>query len=168
MKRIAEEMQIASAFVPVNMATAANDGEYVSLRNYRHVGILLHKGAGAVGEPPTITVQQAKTTAGVGVKDLTFTTVYVKNGADLGAIGQFTKVTQAAAKTYALAAGNTEALVLIEFNAEDLDADGGFDCIRATIADVGNTSQIAGLLYLLSSPRYMPPPSAIAESPVNS
>lgn len=168
MKLIADEMQIAAGFVPVNMATATNEGDWISLRNYRHVAILVFKAAGASGEPPTITTQQAKDTGGGDAKDLNFTTIHVKNGADLGAIGQFTKVTAVASNDYALAAGNTQALVLIEFNAEDLDADNGFDCIRATIADVGDTSQIGCMLYLLSSPRYTPPPSAIAESPVNS
>ena len=80
--------------------------------------------------------------SGTGAKALNFTDVYVKNGADLQAIGEFTLVTQASGNTYAPAAGNTQLLAVgIEVNAEDLDVDAGFDCVRARINDVGTTAQ---------------------------
>ncbi len=38
--------------------------------------------------------------------------------------------------------------------AADLDVDNDFDCIRATIADVGAAAQPEDLLYILSEPRF--------------
>ncbi len=164
MKLLAEELQVAAAFVPVSLAGGANDGDWVSLKNYRHVTILFYGAAGAATEPATITVEQASAVDGTGAKALTFTTIYKKHDANLETVGQFTKVTQTAANTYPLGTttGDKQAIILIDFNAEDLDVEGGFDCIRGRIADVGTTAQIGAMLYILSDPRYAPPLSAIA------
>lgn len=163
MKLLAEEVQIAAGFVPVDMAAGANNGVWVSLKNHRHLAIVFFKAAGAVGEAPTVTVQQASDVAGTGAKALNFTRVDKKDNANVLTVGQFTKTTQASANTHALAAGNTQAIVLIEFNAEDLDAEGGFDCVRATVADVGTTAQVGALLYILTGPRYTPPQSVVVD-----
>lgn len=167
MKLLAQELQIAEGFLPVNMATAANDGDWVSLKNYRHVAVLFYGSPGAAAEPATITMEQATAVAGTGAKALTFTSYYKKQAAtNLQAVGEFTKVTQAAAATAILgvgADGDKAAIVVIEFNAEDLDVEGGFDCIRGRVADVGTTAQIGALLYVLTGPRYTPPPSALGD-----
>jgi hypothetical protein len=91
--------------------------------------------------------------------------VDVKSNADITTIGQFTKVTQAAAATYAPAAGNTEAVYVIEFDSDQLDINNGFDCVQANIADVGATAQIGCLFWILSDARYAGqfPPSAIVD-----
>lgn len=159
----AESRQIVPAIVPVNLATAANNGDWVSLKNYQHLAVYVLKGAGASGEPPTITMKQATDVSGTSAKALNFTTIYTKNNADVTTVGTFTKVTQAAGNTYAPAAGDTQGLYLIEFNAEDLDTENGFDCVQVSIPDVGSTSQIGAAWYVLSGPRYTPPPSAIAD-----
>lgn len=166
MKLLGEEVQIAAGFLPVNMATAANNGDWVSLKNYRHLAIVFYGDGGGAAEPATITVQQATDVSGTSAKALNFTTVFRKQNADVQTVGQFTKVTQSAANTYALgsgANGDLESIVVIEFNAEDLDSDGGFDCVRATVADVGSTAQLGALLYILTGPRITPPPSAIVD-----
>ena len=165
MKLLAEEMQVAAAFVPVAINGGANDGDWVSLKNYNHVSVLFFGAAGAATEPATITMEQATSVAGSAAKALTFTRIDKKHDTDLFTVGQFTKVTQAAAATYAFGTttGDKQALVLIDFNAEDLDVEGGFDCIRGRIADVGTTAQLGAMLYLLSDPRHTPPPSAIAD-----
>jgi hypothetical protein len=165
MKLLAEELQVAAAFVPVNLAGGANDGDWVSLKNYRHVSVLFFGAAGNATEPATITLEQATTVAGSNAKALNFTRIDKKHTADLFTVGEFTKVTQAAANTYALGTtmGDKQAIVLIDFNAEDLDVEGGFDCIRGRVADVGTVAQIGAMLYILSDPRYTPPPSAIAD-----
>jgi hypothetical protein len=166
MKLLGSEVQIAAGFLPVNLATGANAGDWVCLKNYRHVAIVFYGDGGTAAEPVTITVEQASAVAGTGAKALTFTRINKKQGADLFAIGQFTEVLQAAANTYALgsgAGGDLESIVVIEINAEDLDVENGFDCVRATIADVGTGAQIGALLYILTGPRYTPPPSAIVD-----
>ena len=164
---LAERGQTVSGFVPVNLATAANPGAYVSMKAYHHLTIIFIKGASAAsGEDPTNTLTQATNVAAAGAKALTFTDIWVKQGADLAAIGNFTRVTQTAAATYtSLTASETQAIWQIEIDGEDLDRDGGFDCVAAAIDDIGSTSQIGCLIYILTDTRYSQasPLSAIAD-----
>jgi hypothetical protein len=154
MADFAEIAQVCAGVVPVNLATGANDGDWVSLARYHRCTVVLFKGAGADGEDPTLTIEQATTNTGTGAKALPFTRIHVKQGADLFAIGQYTLVTQAAAATYTQSdAGQAQAIWMVDFKSTELDVDGGFTHIRARVADVGNTSQIGGILYLLREPR---------------
>jgi hypothetical protein len=163
MKLFAEEAQLAIAFVPKDLAASASDGDWISLKHYRHITCVFIAAAGAAAEDPIITMEQATAVAGTGAKALTFTRIDEKEGADLLTIGQFAKVTQAAAATYNGDAGDLQKIVMVEFNAEDLDVEGGFDCVRMRIQDVGVTAQLGVGLYILSDPRYTPPPSAIVD-----
>lgn len=166
-RQFAEHFNIAEGFLPVNLATAANDGDWVSLKNYSEVTILFFGAPGASAEPATITLEQASAVAGTGAKALNFTTLYKKQAAtNLQGTGTWTKVTQAAANTYALgsgADGDKAALVAITVHAEDLDTEGGFDCIRGRVADVGATSQIGAMVYILGGPRHAALASPLAD-----
>jgi hypothetical protein len=162
-RHFVEKNQIASGFVPVNLATGANNGDWVSLKGYGRCAIVLFKGAGTAAQDPTITLEQARTVGGSGNKALDITRVDKKQGAALTSIGTFTKSTAASPATNDTFSNNTwtnstlaeeQAIVVIDVRAEDLDIDGGFDCIQAKIADVGTNSQIAGMLYVLHEPRY--------------
>jgi hypothetical protein len=170
---ITELMQFASGFVPVNLATAANTGDWFSLANYGRIAFLFHKGAGTAGEDPVITIQQATAAAGTGAKALNVTRVDTKQGADLAAIGTFTVSTSASPATNDTFSTNTwtnstlaeeQAIVVIEFRAQDLDVNNGFYFVQASIADVGTNSQIGSLQAILYEPRYPQQvlPSALA------
>lgn len=168
-KHFLEKVQIVSGFVPVDMKTGANNGDYVSMKNYGRCAIVLHKGVGGAGEDPTIVLQQATSVAGTSVKALPYDRVDYKIGT-LTAQGTFTtaapSAAAAAAGTYTLSGvGTVEAIIVFDIKAEDLDIDNGFDCIRATIADVGTTVQVGSLEYHLHEPRNASAtlPSAIAD-----
>lgn len=167
MARLTEEAQIAAALLPVNLATAANDGDWVSLKNYDHLAIVIIKDGGTAAEDPDFTVQQATSVAGAGAKALNFTRVDKKQAADVLTVGEFTKVTQAASNTYDAdgTSAEDEMIVVIEFDAQDLDIANGFDCVRLQIPDVGAAAQLAAAIYILTGPRYAEqfPPSAIAD-----
>lgn len=152
----AECVQVVPAFLPVNMAGSANTGDWISLKNYHRVTIMLVKAAGTAGDDPVITLQQATNVAGAGAKALAAVDkVYVKQGADLATVGTFTLVTQTASDSYTdAAAAEAQAVWLIDIQSEDLDVDGGFDCIQASVADVGTAEQLGCALYLLYPARY--------------
>jgi hypothetical protein len=166
-RQFAEHFQVCEAFAPVNLATAANDGDWVSLKNYQECTILFYGGVGAADEPATITLEQATAVAGTAAKALNFTQLYKKQAAsNLQSTGTFTEVTQAAANTYALgsgADGDKASLVIITIHAEDLDVENGFDCLRVRVADVGSTAQLGAALYILGSPRYATLASALGD-----
>jgi hypothetical protein len=166
--QFAEHFNVCEAFLPVNIATAANDGDWVSLKNYSECTILFFVGPGGAAEPATITLEQATAVAGTSAKALTaITTVYQKQATtNLQGTGTWSKVTQAAAATYALgsaANGDKAALVAITIHAEDLDGDNGFDCLRARVADVGTGPAIGSMVYILGGPRHTALASAIVD-----
>tara|TARA_R110000868_G_scaffold361938_3_gene623967 strand:- start:5318 stop:5827 length:510 start_codon:yes stop_codon:yes gene_type:complete len=148
-----ERAQIVSGFAPISLTTART-GDVVSLKNYRRCLVLFHKGIGTAGDDPTITILQGTDIAFATNKALTFTNIYVKQDpTSLGDVGQWTEVTQSAANTYTDAtSAERAALWAIEFKAEDLDTAGNYDCIRASIGDVGTNSQIGALEYILYDP----------------
>ena len=167
-KSFLECAQIVSGFAPI-VLTTARTGDVVSLKNYRRCLVLFHKGIGSAGEDPTITILQGTDVAFGTNKALTFTTIHVKQDpTSLGDVGQWTKVTQSAANTYTDATSAEQAaLWAIEFKAEDLDIANNYDCIRASIGDVGSVSQIGALEYILFDPIVSTAPNAMASAIVD-
>lgn len=159
-----EQAQICSMFVPVNLATAANTGDWFSMKGFDRCTFIFFAGAGTAGDDPTITLQQATAVAGTSAKALNFTRIDTKQGADLTAVGAYTTVTQAAANTYTDAtSAEVQKIWVVEVKGEDLDADNGFDCVQASISDIGANSQIGCGLAILWASRFSPPGSAIAD-----
>jgi hypothetical protein len=152
--RLPEFAQIIAGFVPVDMSSAANNGDWVSLKNYDHCSIVLFKAIGTAGDDPTITVKQAQDVSGTGAKALTFTTLYSKQGTQTS-IGTWTLVTQSAANTYSNdTSAENQAIWVIDIRCDELDTDNGFDCIQASVADVGTNAQLGCMLYFLYGARY--------------
>ncbi|MGE4043581.1 MAG: hypothetical protein AB7F35_01915 [Acetobacteraceae bacterium] len=160
---LVERTQICAAFGPVDLSAAANNGDWVSLKNFDSCAIIFVKGAGTAGDDPTLTLRQATDASGSSAKALDFTRVDVKQGT-LTALGSFTPVTQAAANTYVdLTSAENAGIYVIEVRADELDVANGFDCVQFSVADVGTNAQLGAALYLLRGPRYAPPPSAIVD-----
>lgn len=155
-KELLAGLQIAEGFIPVDMSAAANDGDWVSLENFRSCLVVLYKAVGTAGQDPTLTIEQATSAAGGGAKALNFTRVHSKQAAtNLQGTGQFTKVEQAAANTYTHTDGAEQAaLWVVEIQSDDLDKANDFKFIRGRVADVGAAAQLGSLLYILGNPRY--------------
>lgn len=166
---ILERLQIVEGFPAVDLQTAANNGDYVSLKNYDRVAVVFVSGIGTAGDDPTLTIQQAQDVSGTGAKALNFATIYRKQAAtNLTGTGQWTKTTQTAANTYTNGTSAEESLIwVVEFKASDLDVANAFDCIRATVADIGNNAQPGYLFYLLADPRYPDAPANMLSAIVN-
>ena len=150
---ILEQVQIVPGGPPINLGTARTY-DVVSLKNYRRCLVVFHKNVGPANDDPTLTILQGTDVAFATNKALNFTTLYVKEDlTKLTDVGQWTKVTQAAANTYTTTtSAETELMWAIEFKAEDLDIQNGYDCIRASCNDVGTTTSIGVLWYILSDP----------------
>jgi hypothetical protein len=157
----AEQVQTVLAFAPVNIATAANTGAWVSLKNFHRCTIRVIKAVGTAGEDPVITVQQATAVAGTGAKALNFERVYVKQHAT-ALPATFTRITQTAANTYTNATLAEElAIIEIDILPEMLDIDGGFDCVQVSVPDPGSGAQLMVAFYDLAA-IYRPPLTAEA------
>lgn len=163
---LVEEAQIVAAIIPVDSQTGANAGDWVSMKNYERLTIVVFKAAGIAGDDPVLTVKQGSDVSGTGAKALNFTRVDAKVGAQTG-VGTFTTVNQAAGNTYTDAvSAEAQGLFVIEFKADDLDVSGGFDCVQLSIPDTGaGGAQLISALYILRGARYgtVPLPSAIID-----
>ena len=149
-----EQMQIASGFVPVNLASAANNSDWVNMKNYARLLIVFFKGAAASGtEDPTVTVLQATDVAGTGAKALNIARSWTKTDADLTTIGQFTAGAPSTNTLTVASSAQKGAIWVIEVLASDLDKTNGFSCVQANVADVGTVSQLGSLLYILGEAR---------------
>lgn len=161
-----EKNQIAQGFLPVAMNTGANAGDWVSMKGYGRMAIVIFKAVGTAGDDPTIAVKQATDVSGTGAKAVGFTDVRKKQAAtNLLAVDQFTKSTSASPATndtFNTTNGtwtNTDlaeqaAIIVIDIKAEDLDVNGGFDCVQVSIADIGTNAQLGCVLYFGHEPRY--------------
>lgn len=161
--KLVEKAQIASGFVPIDMSAAANNGDWMNMRDWNHLTVIVFKSAGTAGDDPTITLKQATDNAGTGAKALNFTEIWQKQGT-LTAVGQFTKKTQSAANTYVdTDSAENQGIYVLEIDADMLDVDGGFNHVQVSIADVGANAQLGCALYILSEPRFAQatPPSAL-------
>ena len=152
-----ETMMIVPAIRPVDLQDGANNGDFVSLKNYAHCAVVFHSAVGTGGDDPTINLNQATDVSGTSSKSLSvIDTIYVKQAAtSLASTGQSSKVTQSAAATYTAATrAEQEALWVVEFDADELDVDNGFDCVQLTVADIGSNAQLGAAYYILTQPRF--------------
>ena len=164
MQALGRLFDICSGFVPVNMATAANTGHRLHLRNYAGVAFVFFKGAGGAAEAPTITVQEHTANTGGTSRTLAaITEYYTKSEASLDGDETWTRVTQAAAGTITNADWDdaNEVLLAFEVQAAALSADCAW--ISANVADVGTTAQLGALLYLPYQLRYPQRPDGLAQ-----
>ena len=160
-KKFLQHATIESAFVPVDMSTAANTGDWVGLGNYERVVAVLFGAVGTAGDDPAFRLQQATDASGTGAKDLEFTTIHEKVGT-LTDVTAWTRKRQAAAPSYVNAASaESQKLIAVEVQADELDVDGGFTHIQLSVAEVGDNGQIGCGFYILLEPRY---PQASVES----
>lgn len=152
---LVETAQVVTAIVPVDSQAGANNGDWVSMKNFDRCTVIIVKAAGAAGDNPVITMKQATDVSGTAAKALNFTRVDSKVGVQTG-IGPFTTNTQASANTYTDAAsGNAQGLFALEFQAADLDSKNGFDCLQLSIPDTGaGGAQLLSAIYIMRGSRY--------------
>ena len=137
--RFAEQAQIVPFVMPIDLNSGANAGDWVSMKNFERLTICVLASAGTAANDLTMTVSQAVNVSGGSSKALNaITSLAVKQGASLAAIGQYSEVTQAADEQYTEATnGESQLLYVTDILAEDLDVDNGFDCVQVSLNQVG-------------------------------
>ena len=155
---IVERTQIIGGFVPLDLQVARS-AQYVELPDRYHATIILFKGLGTDGDDPIITLQQASTITGTGVKALNFSRIWRKQATDVLTVPVFTLTTQTPASTYTNTDGHQQAIWVLEVEAADLDKAGGFNFIRVIINDTGVNAQLGSVLYIIGPPDLDPPPT---------
>lgn len=163
-EKFLQTANIVAAFVPVDMQTAANNGDWVGLKHFARCVAVLFKAAGTASDDPVFTLLQAKDASGTDSKALNFTTIYKKVGTQTG-IANFTRTTQSASNTHTdTVSAEAQGLFAVEVDASSLDVDNGFTHIQLSIPDTGTNAQLGCAFYIMLDPRSAGDtlPSAIA------
>ena len=149
------KINIVEGFLPVDLQTAANDGDWVSLRNYHNCAVVFVSAIGTATDDPTLTMEQATAVAGTGAKALNFTVIHRKQAAtDLTATGTWTRTAQTAAATFTNGTSAEQDLIwIVDFVDTELDAANDFDCLRGRVNNIGSNAQLGYLYYALYNPR---------------
>lgn len=164
--RLLDQLNIISAIKPLDLNGAAEAGDWVSLKGYSRMAIVFFASVGSNGTDITLTIEQATAVAGTGAKALDVTEYFHKSGADLAAVADWTKVTQAAGNTITRTNNDVaDQMYVIDIQAEDLDIANDFDCVRVSANDPG-AAKVGCAFYILYPPRNVGDgvlPSAIAD-----
>lgn len=151
---------------PVDLATAANTGDRVHMKNYDGIAFVGYLNTGTAGEAVTFDVQEhdAKTAGNSADLDVV-ATYYYKEEADLDGDETWTKATQTAASEVTDADWDdaNQVLVVFEVNADQLSA--GYEWVSVNVADPGtaHVGCVLGIGYGLRqqrAPENLPQPNA--------
>ena len=135
------------------LATTNGDCDYVSMKGYDRLTIVIAVDNATTVTGGAITLKQATAVAGTSEKALAFT----KMLADIDvAAGDSLTETAVTSNTFTTdTTDNKNLLYVIELKAEDLDVANGFDCVRVDSLLMANA--VGFVLYNLHGPRYASP-----------
>lgn len=138
---------------PAALATTAGDGDYVSMKNFSHLTIVISVLNGAIITAGDVTLLQATKVDGTGAKALAFTKMWANT--DCAAADTLTE-TAVTSNTFATDTTNSKQLMyVIEVPATSLDINNNFDCVRIDVANSANS--VGSVLYILHGARYQSP-----------
>jgi hypothetical protein len=140
---------------PIDTNGTPQGGNYsfVSVGKYKH--FVVHVIVGNLAGDAALTLKQAKNVGGNESKELEFDTIY-RVQTNAGAPEDQDKAVKhdVASNSYTiLAASHDNSHFMIEMKPDQLDVNGGFDCIRPHLADPGAAGLVTIFVELLE-PRY--------------
>lgn len=156
---LVEQCKIVQGFAPA--APSSSTPDYVSLKNYHKLTILVSVDNGATVTGSAITLKQAQAVANTGEKALAFTKVWANTD-----IGASDTLVETAVSSNTFTTDNTDnknLLYVIEVDPSDLDVANGFDCVR--LGTGNSTNAVVSGVYILWPARYAKatPPAAITD-----
>jgi len=155
--KFAEQAKIVTGLPPRTPSTSTPD--YVSLKNYEKMTIVILVDNATTVTGSAITVKQATAVAGTSEKAVSFASALRNVDTDASdALASFT----VSSDTFTTDATNNKNLIyVIEVTPDMLDVANGFDCVRAGTGDA--TAAVLSVLYILHGPKYSTLPSAIID-----
>ena len=151
-----ENMAVVQAVMPQACTSIA--GDWVSMKNYRHLSIIISLDVTTGTDTGAVTLDQATLVDGTGTKTLGFEKVWVNSNAETGSVFTETAVTS---DTFLAGGAENGSMYIIEVEADTLDVENDFDCVQIDIASITNGE--VNVTYLLSQPRYSGQSSAMPD-----
>ena len=147
---LAEQAKIVMGCAPAALTTTAGDGDYVSMKGYNRLTMIIPVLNATTVTGGAITVLQATAVAGTSAKALALTRMWAN--IDCGASDTLTK-TAVTNNTFTTDTTNSKQLLyVVEVLASDLDIANGFDCVRVDSASMANA--VGSVVYILDGARY--------------
>lgn len=151
--RLVDQAKIVMGCAPAALTSTAGDGDYVSMKGYSKLSIILSVLNGSTVTGGTVTLKQASDVAGTGEKALSFAKNWVNT--DCGAGDTLTETT-VSSDTFTTGTTNSKQLLYVmEVSSGDLDVANGFDCVR--IDSTGMANAVGAVTYVLHGSRYSSP-----------
>lgn len=135
------------------LATTNGDCDYVSLKNFDRITIVIAVDNATIVTGGAITLKQATAVAGTGEKALGFTKMFAN--LDVGASDTLVETAVASDTFTTLTTDNLNLLYVIEIAASDLDVANGFDCVRVDSLLMANA--VGFVQYILHGARHASP-----------
>lgn len=138
---------------PAALTSTAGDGDYVSLKNFSHLTIVISVLNGNTVTGGAITLIQATEVAGSTTKALGFSKAWRNIDCAAGdTLSEFT----VSSDTFTTDTTNGKQLMyVIEIEATDLDINNDYDCVRVDSASMANA--VGSVLYILHGAKQQPP-----------
>lgn len=150
--RLIDDFKVVVGCPPAALTSTAGDGDYVSLKQFDHLTIILSVDNATTVTGGTITLKQATAVAGTGEKALAFTKMWANTDVAAGDTLTETAVTSNTFTTSTT--DNKNLLYVMEVNADDLDVDNSFDCVR--IDSTGMANAVGSVTYILGGCSFSP------------
>jgi len=151
--RLIDNFKFVTGCNPAALATTAGDGDYVSMKDYSHLTMVLTVLNATTVTGGAVTLLQATDVAAGAAKPLGFTKMWANTDTAASDTMVETAVTS---NTFTTSTTNSKALkYIIEIEATDLDTAGGFDCVRIDVASMA--SAVGNVEYILSGAKEKPP-----------
>jgi hypothetical protein len=147
LRQLIQNSQIVQGLAPLAVSTVTPD--YVSLKNYQHLTILLSLTCATGAAACAVTLKQATSVAAGGEKALGFNWVWKNENITAETLTK----TAVTSNTFSSTADVNEKLFVIEIDSDTLDRANGFDCVRLALADAAATT--ASVVYILTQPRFI-------------
>lgn len=150
--RLVDKSKFVMACPPAALATTAGDGDYISLKNFDHLTIVILVDNATTVTGGAVTLKQASAVAGGDEKALSFSKMWAN--VDTGASDTLVE-TAVVSDTFTTDTTNAKNLMyVIEVEATDLDTANGFNCVRIDVASMANA--VGSVLYIAHAPSYNP------------
>jgi hypothetical protein len=157
--RLVENAKVVVMAVPIDTTGAAVASDWVCMKGYSHLTVIVSQGAWA-GGTPALTFEQATAVAGTSNKALSYTKRW-----DGTALTDDSYAVAAVTSDTSNLAATANSVVIVEIDASSLDVDNGFDCVQCKIASPGANADLICVIGILTGTRYpqADPITAIAD-----
>ena len=145
---LVQDCKIVQGLAPCTPSSSTPD--YVSLKGWDHLTVIISCDNATSVTGSDITLKQATDVSGSNEKALAFSKYWANTDT---ASGDTLTETAASSNTFTTDdTDNKNLLYVIEVDADTLDTENGFDCVRAGTGNASNT--VIDVVYILSRGRY--------------